>query len=432
MKAARAGAIYVTANLLSAGVPFLLLPLLTRVLTPAEYGLVVNYFLLVSACSCVAGLSVHGAVSVAWFDGDRNRLPSFLGSAVTIAAISSTLVAVAVYGILRFSGQAWDIPPAWGALAAVAAGSQVLLQCRLVLWQSQKRPIPVAVVQVAASVLNVSLSLIAVLLLQWGGEGRSAAAAASSFVMALVAVLLLWREPTLRLSLERRDVGRLIGFGVPMIPHAFAGVLLSTADRFVVSTRLGSEPLGIYGAGAQLGAVMAILADAFVKAFNPWLFERLSARSESSLREATGAMYLAVPAFLALGVVVGGALTVASGMFLGEAYRSVVGILPWFMVGGSFAGMYSAVSGLYFFFHRTALLSSISVPAGIAGVIATVLLTRDFGLQGAAAGYALTQGLLALGAWVVAFKVFQLPWRPFNDAVAAWKLGLLPRSDDGT
>ena len=36
----RAGAIYGIANVVSAGVPFLLIPILTRALSPADYGLV--------------------------------------------------------------------------------------------------------------------------------------------------------------------------------------------------------------------------------------------------------------------------------------------------------------------------------------------------------------------------------------------------------
>ena len=58
------GAIYAAANIASAGVPFLLLPLLTRVLGPVEYGHVVSFTLLVTLCLTVAGLNAHAALGV--------------------------------------------------------------------------------------------------------------------------------------------------------------------------------------------------------------------------------------------------------------------------------------------------------------------------------------------------------------------------------
>lgn len=41
-------AIYLGANILNAGIPFLLLPILTHVLTPADYGIVAMFSVVVS------------------------------------------------------------------------------------------------------------------------------------------------------------------------------------------------------------------------------------------------------------------------------------------------------------------------------------------------------------------------------------------------
>lgn len=418
----RAGAIYGAANAISAGVPFLLLPVLTRVLSPVEYGGVVNFFLLMSACSAIAGLSVHGAVGVAWFRREADSLPHFVGSALGIAVTSTLLVALLLAIIFDAAGSIFGISPATAAMAAIAAGSNVVLQCRLVLWQSQQRPLPSAALQVTASALNMAFSLFAVLWLHWGGQGRNVGATAALVLMACVAVWLLLRAGDARAAVRRADVGTLIAFGLPLVPHALAGVLLSTADRFVVSSQLGPGPLGLYGAAAQLGAVMAVLADAFVKAFNPWLFQRLARKEPLDLLQTTGAMYLAVPGFLLLAAGVGVAIAVASSLFLGPSYREAVHVIPWFMLGGAFTGMYLAVSGLYFFSGRTALLSSISVPAGVIGTLGTVGLVQAHGLWGAAAGYAITQGLLAAGAWIVGVHAFDLPWRnPAMAISACWQ-----------
>jgi O-antigen/teichoic acid export membrane protein len=421
MKFASASAIYVVANAVSAGVPFLLLPLLTRVLSPAEYGQVVAFFLLVTTCGTFAGLSVHAALGVAWFKHERTDLPRLVGAALGLGAISTVLVAAAVVALLQTApGASLGVAALWGAAAAVTAGCNVLLQCQLVLWQSQQRPVPMATLQICASLLNMGLSLAFVLLLGWGGEGRNAGVVLAAITMALCAVALLFGTKQAALGLRWSDVRSLLAFGLPLVPHAVAGVLLATADRYMVSSQLGAQALGIYGAAAQLGAVMVILGDAFVKAFNPWLYARFASSRKDDALSAVGAMYASIPAFLVLASVVGAALWLASSLLLGPAYRAALAVLPWFLLGGAFNGMYLAVSGLYFFSGRTGLLSSVTLPVAVLGALLTAGSSLRWGLEGAALGYALTQGLLALGAWAVASRVFPLPWSQPVIALAEW------------
>lgn len=427
MSATRAGTVYLAANLASAGVPFLLLPLLTRVLPPQEFGAVVNFMLLMAASSAFAGLSVHGALGVAWFREQPQDLARLVGTALAVAVASTLLMAFLLACIVAALGSdQLGFGPGLAALSAVAAGANVLLQCRLVLWQSAQRPWPNAVTQVIGSAVNVSLSIIGVLVLAWGGVGRMAGVAGSSVIMAVAAVVLLAMAGQVRFELRRRDFVALVAFGAPLIPHAVAGIMLSTADRFVVSARLGTESLGTYGAAAQIGAVMAIVADAFVKALNPWLYARLQSAQPYEALRAVGAIYLSIPGFFGLALMVGVVLILAGPLMLGPEYRDAIDVIPWFVVGGAFSGMYLAVSGLYFFHGRTAMLSIVSFPSALLGVLATIALVALCGVRGAAAGYALTQAILAIAAWTVARHAFALPWRRPAAALAAWRHGTAP------
>ncbi len=163
MNVFRAGVVYAGANVASAAVPFLLLPLLTRVLAPAEYGHIVAFALLITLCMPLAGLSVHAAVGVAWFSRPRDQIPAYNGTALVLAVGTTLLLApIAVLIVMAAPSLVADLPAPWAAVAALTAGANVILQCRLVLWQSQQQPFKNALLQVTASVLNVGLSLIAV------------------------------------------------------------------------------------------------------------------------------------------------------------------------------------------------------------------------------------------------------------------------------
>jgi len=421
MKFLRVGVIYAVANIASAAVPFLLLPLLTRALNPTEYAHVVSFSLLVTLCMTVAGLNAHAALGVVWFKRSPDKMPAFTATALAVAVASTLVVAVTVASVLTlFPSMGSSISPAWGSAAAITAGSGVILQCRLVLWQSQHKPVNNAVLQFLASVLNVSVSLVAVVLLGWGGDGRNGAIALAAGLMACLSIGLFIKSHEIRWAPDREQMKTLVVFGLPLILHSLAGVLLSTADRWTVAVNLGPHALGIYGAGAQLGMVMAVLADAFVKAYGPWLYAKLASNCDEDRYCAVGAIYAAIPSLVFVAALVGTGLHWASGTLLGPQYRAAASVLPWFMLGGAFSGVYLCTSVLFFFSGRTGLLASTTLSAAVCGAVCTWLLVAALGVDGAAMGYALAYGLLALFTSAVAYKSFDLPWRQPRKALSVW------------
>ncbi len=192
MKLVHAGAVYALANITSAGVPFLMLPILTRALTPAQYGEVVSFYMLVAVCSSVAGLGLHGAVGVRWLDPSKGDPRRYTGSALLLVGVTTTLAA-ALSAMLapRFG---IGLSPGLCSLAAVVAGAATLQGTRFAVWQSRERPLPAAMLQVSSAALNITLSLLGVLALRLGGTGRIVGALVASVLVAAISFLLLLRD----------------------------------------------------------------------------------------------------------------------------------------------------------------------------------------------------------------------------------------------
>lgn len=425
MSALKSGLIYVVANVASASVPLLLLPLLTRVISPDEYGQIIAFALLVTLCQCAAGLNMHAALGVIWFKRTPEEVAAYAGTALAVALASTLAVATVAFLIFSF----WPdlvagIDPTWAAIAGIAAGANVVLQSRLVLWQSQGKAINSAAMQFSTSVLNVGLSLLFVLVLSWGGMGRNAGFAGATLLMAMLGLLGFVHARELRWAPQRAHLTHLLAFGLPLVFHAFAGVLLSTADRWIISIKLDATALGVYGASAQLGMTMAIMGDSFVKAYSPWMYGRLKAETEEARLGAVGAIYAAIPLFFVLATCLGVVLIVTSSLLLGPQYRQAADYLPWFMLGGAFNGVYLSTAVLYFHNGKTARLALISFLSGLVSAGITWELISTFGIAGAAMAYAASQALLALATTFVAMKTFDLPWSHPVRALAAWRANL--------
>lgn len=428
MRILRSGFIYTVANVATSGLPLLLLPLLTRAMAPAEYGQVVAFALITLLSGAFAGLNVHAALSVMWFRREADDMQRVVAGAMAVAAVTTLIIAPLVAGVLAV----WPrigagLEPQWGALAALTAGANVVVQARLRLWQAQDKPLMLAALQFGVAALNLGLSLLAVLVLGFGADGRNAAFALSTLFAALVGFVALSRGREMAASFDRAHAIDVIRFSAPLTLHILASAVLSTADRWMVSIRLDADALGIYGAGAQLGMVMAILGDAFVKAYAPWFYARLRADTDEDRLWATGAAYAAIPAFFLVAACVGLTLQLMAGVVLGAGYDASASLLPWFMVGGAFNGVYLAISSLYFFSHRTGLLAMVTMTAGVIGLGVTALLTAALGMTGAAMGYAAAQAVLGVLAFIMAVRTFDLPW---SQGCAALRL-LMDRARSG-
>ncbi len=407
----RAGSIYALANVLAAGGPFLLLPILTRVLDTQEFGAVTVFFVFVSCAGAVAGLSQHGAVGVRWFNSDAAEFPRFVSSCVVVSAASTAIAGVLTLSIIAIAGVDFGLPLPWIGVAVLAAGANAMLQVRLALWQSQARVIQAALLQCAASMVNVGLSLVAVIGFGLGGAGRMGGAFSASVLAALLALGLLAREGLLGYRPAKQHVMSALRFGLPLVPHGLAAVIMATADRLIVSERLGIAAVGVYGAVAQLGMVMTIAADAFMKSYGPWMYERLSRGTPDDELTLVGMTYLSVPVFVFLGVLAGGLMFMVGPVLLPEEYHGAIPLVWWFTLGGAFTGMYFSVAGFIFFSSRTELISIATVLSGACGLPLGYWLVGVRGMEGAAMAFAFTQAALFLITLAIAMRIRSMPWR---------------------
>ena len=420
MSLLRNGIIYSISNALSAGVPFLLLPVLTRALSPSEYGMVINFFLLVSLSSALAGLGVHGAVGVKWFSRQDRDFPRFVGSAVFVALLSTLLCCLLLLILATLLDINIALPARLWVMAGLCAGSTTLIGLRAALWQSQGKAIHASLLQLFNACTNVTFSLVGVFFFQLGGEGRILGATSASSVSAIAATILLLVTRQARITMALADIRELTRFGLPLIPHTLAGALLITADKIAVSTQLGVTAIGIYGAAAQIGAAMNLLADAMVKTFSPWMYEQLTSKLPNSNLKIVGATYLMIPIWFALALGIWLVFRVTGTFILGARYAGAIDLSLWFLLGGAVSAIYLSIAGLFFFTSRTEWLSVATLTSGCLGLGVAIMLTQHFGVRGGGAAFLATQTISLLATWYLSTKIFPMPWGTPRLAVRAF------------
>lgn len=403
-------AIYTISNFAVAGVPFLLLPVLTRILSPEDYGLIAMFTMVVSFFVVAAGLNIHGAVMVRYFEPKKFSMPCYVSTTLCILIITTVLLAIFVWIFSRQIQLITALPLKWLMLAVIVAAFQFLVQTLLTLWQASKQPLKFGALRLNHALMDglVSILLVVVMLYSW--QGRLFGIALAWTVTALIALYWLRREHWLTRNLSMAYAKDALRYGIPLLPHAIGGLLLATADRFMVTNFLDVASTGIYLVAIQIGLILGIAADAFNKAFAPWLMESLHNADLAKKRKIVRHTYLyfIVIIFLALtGSVCAPQLL---GILVGPKYQSASPIIGYIMLGNAFTGMYYMVTNYIFFARRTELLSVLTISVGVITTLFNWQLIQINGITGAAQAFMIGQALLFLGAWALSQICYRMPW----------------------
>ena len=408
--------IYLFSNILNAVVPFILLPILTRYLTPEEYGEVAIFQTLLGLLGAFVGMTFVGAANRKFYDSnlEKSELAEFIGTCVQLISISALLV-FSVFFLFRSNFSEWlSLKPSYVLFAVFVSFCTVIIALRLGQWQVQKKAIKYGVFQISQSLLNMLLSLLLVVVLLKGVAGRIDAQIVAGLAFVLVAFILLKKDGLLKVAIWRKDyLAEALRFGIPLMPHLAGGFLLNSVDRFVINDVMGLAEAGIYMVAVQITMAIAVVFDAINKAYVPWLFEKLKVnnfKEKQQIVKLTYLWYLVIALGVLFAFYIGPWLVV---FIAGEKYAQAGEVVGWLALGQGFQGMYLMVTNYIFFSKKTGLLSLVSIGSGLLNLVLLIVLVHILGLQGAAMAFALSMCARFVLTWLVAQKHHPMPWFSF-------------------
>lgn len=409
--------IYLVSNILNAVIPFILLPILTRYLNPSEYGEVAMFQTLLGALGAFTGTVFVGAAGRKYYDAnlDREAMAEFIGSCIQLILIFSIIIFTILFIFQNQFSEWLSLKPIYIMFAVITAACAAIISVRLGQWQVQKLAIKFGLLQISRSLLNMLLSLLFVVVMLEGAQGRIDAQIITALIFLLISVFLLNKDQLLKIFIWRKDyIREALKFGVPLIPHVAGGFLLTTVDRFVINKEIGLSEAGIYMVAVQLTAAIGIVFDAINKAYVPWLFEKLTAdnlQQKQKIVKLTYVWFSLIVTGVVLAFFIGPSIVV---FIAGEQYAEAGKVVGWLALGQGFQGMYLMVTNYIFYSKRTGLLSFTSISSGILNLVLLIVLVRVFGLEGAAIAFATSMGVRFLITWWIANKRHPMPWLTFN------------------
>jgi len=252
-------AIYTTSTVIRSGIPFLLLPILTRFLSPKDYGIVANFQVILPLVTVIIGVQTHGAIAVNYFQLDTIEIRNYTSN-VSLIILGNLVISLGIVFLLgpRISGLT-GIENFWLIMAVIAGFSQVAIHMLLTLWQTEQRPAHYGIFQILHVCLDVILSLALVILYSLTWRGRLSGIIFASISFAIVSIVVLVRKGYLRSSFDPHYIKDALFFGIPLVPAALGRWVITATDRLFLTKMVGLSATGLYTAGYQVGMIIYLI-----------------------------------------------------------------------------------------------------------------------------------------------------------------------------
>ncbi|PIP98567.1 MAG: hypothetical protein COW76_20250 [Shewanella sp. CG18_big_fil_WC_8_21_14_2_50_42_11] len=417
MNAGSRALLFTVFEFLNKGISFLLIPVLTRYLTPQDYGVIATFLVFASFFAVFIGLSGHGAISTNYFRISKKRLAKYVSNVIFILFLSFSVMLLLVFLFSQQIQNKFGLPIEWQFATVLVALSQFVTLINLTLWVIEKKPINYGLYQTSQTLLFASISLFTVIALEmnWVGHLTSLLLATTSF--ALISMLFLYKRGYLKLSVRKLYIKDFLMFSIPMVPHQLGDWLRTQGDKLLIVTFAGTAATGIFSVGQQLALVMLILIVSLNKALYPSLFQVISKRP--SFDDKKGVVKKSYQ--IAFGITVLGIL----GFFLtplifpyllGERFQVASIVTQLIIIAMVFEAYYYLVVNYIFYVKKTRVLARITFSIAVFHILLSYVLIGVIGLDYQSIAYSMVLSSVTqfIFVWWYSNKVYPMPWNPLR------------------
>jgi O-antigen/teichoic acid export membrane protein len=423
-------------------VGLILLPVLTRIFEPAEYGAITLITLLMLMASYFVVMGNDTALLRFYHDttdeSERRRVAAlgfgFRAAASLVLALAllpfSGAVSRLIFGSNAYASYIFlsilNLPFATavkfyidllrvrlrpGEFAALSLGNLGLIAA-LTIWMCP------GVIDVEVPIIGGHVMLAG---RDMGMLGVFAARLAADVVFTVVGLIWTFRDYMRPRSFQ--PLVDMLRFGLPLVPVGIAQWVLAYADRFMLKEFVSLDQVGPYEVGAKVSSFMMLFVAAFQYAWGPFA---ISIWREANAR-ATYAKVFSLYIFVAglIGLLVTGLAReflqlVTTGHYV-HGYR-ISGFLVFAaMAHGAF---YVPASGLQIV-KRTAWMGAAAMIGAGLNIVLNLLLAGPFEVFGVATATLISQIVATLILFAVAQRCYPVPYQVVRTGLAfTWALGL--------
>lgn len=392
--------IYTLVNLLNKGIPFLLLPILTFYLSPGEYGIVTLFTLYLGLLTPFIGFNIHGAIARVYFQKDIN-FSEYISTAHLVVLLSTVLSTVIVINIYFLTSILDEINLVYILAGILAAFGNYITQLLLTIWQVTNHPIKYGLIQIFKTIINFSVSILLVVVINYGSDGRILGIVIGSLAALIFSYRHLIKYYEFKIIFNKKYLIDMLYFGIPLIPHLMSLYLVSSIDKIFIAETINENAMGIYAVAYQIALILFVLSESFNVAWNPYLYKKLSTKDYKGVLKN---IFIYISILSVIGLLLALITPLIYNIFINEQYISGMKYVYILIVAFIINGIYKILASFIFFIKKTYIISIISIITAVFNIVIVYYLINVYGVIGAPIAMLITYTISLVLIIIVIFK----------------------------
>jgi len=384
----KGGAGFFMANVIKRGLGFLFVVVASRILGPAEFGLLALGLSVVGVARKFAAFGLPNTIQRFLSGEGEERGARLYGVILIIGGMGGLSVSVGLYTAASRTASFFGDPALTGPLQVLAFSVALGVGFSLFrsILQAQEQVGSIVVVDTVRSAAKLGLLFP---LFLWMQSAVSAAwAVVGAFGLALIITNIYAQKLDIDpvFSAEWTEVRTILGYSAPLVVVGFGYFLAQQADRLMLGWLASSSDVGIYTVAAKLSMIMGLVQGALGSIFKPIVSEAYRNHATEQMRKSY--LFISKWAGTAAGIVL---LTYAgtgsivlkvfgADFFSIESYYVLV-ILSSFHFFGALLGPTGALLQVTDG-HRIEMVNTIIF--GMSNITLNYMLIQSYGVMGAA------------------------------------------------
>ncbi len=411
--------IYTFVGFLGGLIGLIVMPILTHYLSPADYGILALFNTYVLMIIPIIGFVASGLISVEFFNKSlsKKKFRSLFSSISFIPIIP--FIAILILGVL-FRNQLEeliDIPAKYIFFIPLLAFFTVYSEQFFGFLVTTKKALLYGVGNVSKTILEVILTLIFVVGMGMGWQGRINSWLIIAVLFFLVAGYYFFSQKLLTLNIRKEYIKSGLIFGSPLVLHTFGKLIVNQSDRIFIAKMISLDAVGIYNTGYMVGSILLIVSGAFINVYTPFLYERLADITDIKKIEIVRISYVFLFALsLALFFVTFFAPFLYKH-FVDPKYSSGTIYVFWIGLSYLFWGGYLMFAGFLFYNKNTKTLAGLAIVNVILNLGFNYLLINKYGTIGAAYATALSFLIILVLVIIISNRKYAMPWFRFKQII---------------
>jgi O-antigen/teichoic acid export membrane protein len=277
--------IYTIGNILPKAAGFLLLPIYTAYLTPADYGIVNSLEVLSTILVVLFTLSINRSIPRLYFDykteaGKRNFLGTISLSQLIIASIMLLLIFLSKNMVSKIYTSI-DFYPYY-AIAILTTFFSIFAYVPKTYLRINERAKEFVSISLVQFLLTTGGILLFIVYYQQGALGMLKGKLIGTIIA--VPFFAIFTLRIINKTINPKILKESLVFSLPMIPSLFSAWILNLSDRIFIERYFDMHDVGIYSMGYQIAALTLIITGAFFQSYQPLFFKLANSNDQEDAK----------------------------------------------------------------------------------------------------------------------------------------------------